>query len=97
MAHPGANGEAFRSRPIGRFAARHKRMQKMHIGKPDKPVAFYSLDTIISVGYRVKSKRGTQFRIWATQTLKEHLTRGYTLNRYHLGQNARELEAELSA
>ncbi len=56
---------------------------------------FYNLDVIISVGYRVKSKRGTQFRIWATQTLKEHLTRGYTLNRQRFEQNARELETAL--
>jgi len=70
-------------------------MQKMHIASSDKPIVFYSLDTIISVGYRVKSKRGTQFRIWATQTLKEHLTRGYTLNRQRFEQNARELEAAL--
>lgn len=56
---------------------------------------FYNLDVIISVGYRVKSKRGTQFRIWATQTLKEHLTRGYTLNRRRFEHNARELEAAL--
>lgn len=41
---------------------------------------FYNLDDIISVGYRVKSLRGTQFRIWATQTLKEHLIKGYTIN-----------------
>jgi Virulence protein RhuM family len=45
---------------------------------------FYSLDAIISVGYRVKSKRGTQFRIWATRTLKDHLLRGYTLNEKRL-------------
>jgi prophage maintenance system killer protein len=70
-------------------------MQKMHIAKSDKPVVFYSLDMIISVGYRVNSKRGTQFRIWATQTLKEHLTRGYTLNRQRFEQNARELETAL--
>ncbi|NOZ62591.1 MAG: hypothetical protein GXO74_13050 [Calditrichaeota bacterium] len=38
---------------------------------------FYSLDLIIAVGYRVKSKQGTQFRIWATRTLKEHLIKGY--------------------
>lgn len=56
---------------------------------------FYNLDVIISVGYRVKSKRGTQFRIWATQTLQEHVTRGYTLNYQRLEQNARELEAAL--
>ncbi|SDE98886.1 RhuM family protein [Cellulophaga baltica] len=39
----------------------------------------YNLDVIISVGYRVKSKQGTQFRIWATQTLKDHLVQGYTI------------------
>jgi hypothetical protein len=71
-------------------------VQKMHIANSDKPVAFYSLDVIISVGYRVKSKRGTQFRIWATQTLKEHLTQGYTLHRRRFEQNARELEAALA-
>jgi hypothetical protein len=42
---------------------------------------------IISVGYRVNSKRGTQFRIWATQTLKDHLVRGYTLNERRLRGN----------
>ena len=41
----------------------------------------YNLDVIISVGYRVKSKQGTQFRIWATKVLKEHLLRGYTVNK----------------
>jgi hypothetical protein len=41
-------------------------MQKMHIAGSDKPVAYYSLDVIISVGYRVKSQRGVQFRQWAT-------------------------------
>lgn len=42
-------------------------MQKMHIANSDRPVAFFSLDVIISVGYRVKSQRGTQFRQWATE------------------------------
>lgn len=59
-------------------------MQKMHIASSDRPTVLYSLDTIISVGYRVKSKRGTQFRIWATRTLREHLLRGYTLNEKRL-------------
>ena len=59
-------------------------MQKMHIAFSDKPIILYSLDTIISVGYRVKSQRGTQFRIWATRTLKDHLLRGYTLNEKRL-------------
>ncbi|MGM0943883.1 MAG: RhuM family protein [Bacteroidota bacterium] len=55
-------------------------MQKMHIPNSDKPVAFYSLDVIISVGYRVKSKQGTQFRIWATRVLKDYLLKGYVIN-----------------
>jgi prophage maintenance system killer protein len=46
-----------------------------------KPTNVYNLDVIISVGYRVKSKRGTQFRIWATNVLREHLVKGYTLNK----------------
>jgi prophage maintenance system killer protein len=47
-------------------------------------VESYNLDAILSVGYRVSSKRGTQFRIWATRTLREHLLRGYTLNERRL-------------
>jgi hypothetical protein len=47
-------------------------------------VEYFNLDAILSVGYRVNSKRGTQFRIWATHTLKEHLIRGYTLNEKRL-------------
>ena len=45
----------------------------------EREIEFYSLDVIISVGYRVKSYRGTQFRIWATKTLKNHLIKGYTI------------------
>ena len=56
----------------------------MHIPGSDKPVVFYSLDAIISVGYRVNSKRGTQFRIWATQVLRDHILRGYTVNERRL-------------
>jgi prophage maintenance system killer protein len=70
-------------------------MQKMHIANSDKPVEFFNLDVIISVGYRVKSVQGTRFRQWATRTLREHLTQGYTLNRQRLEANARELEAAL--
>jgi len=55
-------------------------VQKMHIAHSDKPVKFYNLDVIISVGYRVNSKRGTQFRIWATNVLRNHLVDGYTIN-----------------
>ena len=55
-------------------------MQKVHIANSDKLVAFYNLDVIISVGYRVKSKQGTQFRIWATTILREYLLKGYAIN-----------------
>jgi prophage maintenance system killer protein len=47
-------------------------------------VEYFNLDAILSVGYRVNSKRGTQFRIWATRTLRDHLLRGYTLNERRL-------------
>jgi hypothetical protein len=59
-------------------------VQIMHIPGSDKPVAFYSLDAILSVGYRINSKQGTQFRIWATKVLKEHLIKGYTVNQKRL-------------
>ncbi len=49
-------------------------------------VAHFNLDVIISVGYRVKSQRGTQFRIWATSVLKDHLIKGYTLNQNRLAE-----------
>lgn len=55
----------------------------------------YNLDVIISVGYRVKSLQGTRFRQWATRVLREHLTRGYTLDRQRFERNAAELEAAL--
>ncbi len=66
-------------------------MQKMHIAYSDKPVAFYNLDVIISVGYRVKSKRGTQFRQWATKRLKEFLVPGYAINEKRLEQKRQEV------
>ena len=55
-------------------------VQKMHIANSDKPVHFYSLDIVLSVGYRTNSKRAIEFRKWATKTLKEHITKGYTIN-----------------
>lgn len=55
-------------------------------GKRDvrRTVRFYNLDAVISVGYRVNSKRGTQFRIWATDVLRDHLLKGYSVNRRRL-------------
>ncbi len=52
----------------------------LHIANSDKPVKFYNLNVIISVGYRVKSQRGTQFRIWATQRLNKYIRKGFTMD-----------------
>lgn len=60
-----------------------------------RKVKLYNLDAIISVGYRVNSKKGTQFRIWATQRLKELLIHGYALNQQRFEQNAKELQQAL--
>ena len=62
--------------------------KKATTAKDDKTyeVEFYNLDAIISVGYRVNSKRGTQFRQWATQKLKEHMVQGYTMNSKRLNE-----------
>ena len=63
----------------------------LHIANSDKPVKFYSLDVIISVGYRVKSQRGTQFRIWANRVLKDYLIKGYALSDGVSKENYNEL------
>lgn len=55
-------------------------MQKMHIANSDKPVVMYSLDVILSVGYRTNSKTAIVFRKWATKTIKEYLIKGYAIN-----------------
>jgi prophage maintenance system killer protein len=68
----------------GELTVSESNMQKMHIAGADRPVVFYNLDVIISVGYRVKSRSGTQFRIWATRILRDHLLKGYTINERRL-------------
>ncbi len=60
-----------------------------------RQVKHYNLDAVISVGYRVNSKKGVQFRQWATGVLRQHLLRGYTLNQKRFEDNARELEKAL--
>lgn len=57
-----------------------------------RKIEIYNLDVIISIGYRVKSKRGTQFRQWATQRLKDHLVKGYTLNEKRLQQVLKNMQ-----
>ena len=59
-------------------------VQKMHIANSDKPVKFYSLEVIISVGYRIKSQRGVEFRQWANKILKQYVINGYAINEKRL-------------
>ena len=73
-------------------------VQKMHFAHSDKPITLYNLDVIISVGYRVNSKRGTQFRMWANKILKNYLIQGYAINEIRLKtqtKRIRELENTL--
>ncbi|VGM95295.1 Virulence protein [uncultured Avibacterium sp.] len=65
-------------------------LQKMQIASSDRPITLYDLDTVISVGYRVKSPEGVSFRRWATQRLKEYLVQGYTLNQKRLAEKGVE-------
>lgn len=65
-------------------------MQKMHSANSDKPVTLYSLDIILAVGYRANSAVAIEFRKWATRTLKQHITQGYTLNKKVLARNKAE-------
>ena len=59
---------------------RENNTQNLRVIGVKRSVPFYSLDVIISVGYRVKSQRGTQFRIWANRVLKDYLVKGYAVN-----------------
>ena len=71
-------------------------MQKMHIANSDKPVSLYSLDIILSVGYKVNSAKAIHFRKWSNQVLKDHLVQGYSLNRSRLGENYTQFVNALS-
>ena len=62
-------------------------VQKMHIAMSDKPVMLYSLDIILAIGYRTNSGKAIEFRQWATKTLREHITKGYTINRKRVSKN----------
>ena len=62
-------------------------VQKMHIANSDKPVNFYSLDVILAVGYRANSAKAIAFRKWATNTLRQHLLEGYTINKKRVALN----------
>ena len=72
-------------------------VQFLHIANSDKPVKYFSLDVIISVGYRVKSIRGTQFRQWANCILKDYLLKGYSVNQRlnDMGKEIAEIKGTL--
>jgi prophage maintenance system killer protein len=76
--------------------AENSNMQKMHIANSDKPVTLYDLEVVISVGYRIKSHQGVQFRRWATQRLKDYLVQGYAINQQRFDQNAAELQQAIA-
>ncbi|MEN8139513.1 MAG: RhuM family protein [Bacteroidota bacterium] len=58
----------------------------------ERAIEYFNLDVIISVGYRIKSQRGTQFRIWANKVLKEYLVKGFTINEQRLSQEVQQLK-----
>ncbi len=69
-------------------------VQNLHVANSDKPVPFYSLDVIISVGYRVKSPNGIIFRKWATSILKDYMVKGYAINKKRLDALNKTIEIQ---
>jgi len=78
----------FATEELEREATVAKNATVQHEGEREvvREIEYFNLDAILSVGYRVNSKRGTQFRIWATRTLRDHLLRGYTFNEHRLAE-----------
>lgn len=81
-------GELNKEATVAKYATVQREGERSVI----RDVEFYNLDVIISVGYRVKSPQGTQFRIWATQRLKDYLVQGYAINEKRLAQKEQEVE-----
>jgi prophage maintenance system killer protein len=84
----------YKERELGQegTVANFATVQKEGGREVERNIEFYNLDIIISVGYRIKSQRGTQFRIWANKILKDHLIKGYTLNEKLLSQKNEQLK-----
>lgn len=61
-------------------------VQKMHIANSKKPISLYSLDVILAIGYRTNSAKAMEFCQWATKTLRQHITSGYTINRARIAK-----------
>lgn len=83
-----SEGELVSTSTVANFAT----VQKEGIRTVARDIEYYNLDVIISVGYRVKSKRGTQFRQWATQRLKDYLVQGYAINEKRLAEQQQQVE-----
>ncbi len=81
-------GELIESSTVAKFATAQIEGKRTVF----RDVEFYNLDTIISVGYRVNSHRGTQFRIWANKVRKEYLVKGYVVNEKRLKEQSWQLE-----
>ena len=80
--------ELFREATVAKYAT----VQKEGGREVERNIEFFNLDVIISVGYRIKSLRGTQFRIWANRILKDYLIKGYVLNEKRLSQQNKQLK-----
>lgn len=77
------SGELSQKGTVANFATVQKEGRREIL----RDIEYYSLDVILSVGYRVNSKKATHFRKWATKTLKEHIQKGYTINRHRIKSN----------
>ncbi|HRE41454.1 MAG TPA: virulence protein RhuM/Fic/DOC family protein [Ignavibacteria bacterium] len=84
----------YKTAELDRFStvAKNATVQTEAGRKVTRTIEFYNLDAILSVGYRVNSKRGTQFRQWATQRLKEYLVEGYAINEKRLAEKQQQVE-----
>ncbi len=82
LKNPFDEGELMREATVAKFAT----VQTEGTKTVHRQIEFFNLDVIISVGYRVKSHRGTQFRIWATQRLREFIVKGFTMDDDRLKQ-----------
>lgn len=90
-----ASGELTREATVSKMET----VQAEGLRRVSRQIEYFNLDAVISVGYRVNSMRATQFRQWATRTLRDHLVRGYTLNEERLRvrqENIRQLERTLT-
>ncbi len=81
-------GELTKEATVAKYAT----VQKEGNREVTREIEHYNLDVIISVGYRVKSQRGTQFRIWANSVLKDYLVKGYAINEKRLAQKEQEVQ-----